>query len=74
MPLTIPRDDFPFPSQDVYDKVDYLSSWARHRLLWSREMPPHRGSRGRAGRRHPGMWACLPSLKDKERRGVETPV
>ena len=26
MPLTIPRDDFPFPPQDVYDKVDYLSS------------------------------------------------
>lgn len=26
MPLTIPRDDLPFPPQDVYDKVDYLSS------------------------------------------------
>lgn len=26
MPLTVPRDDSPFPLQDVYDKVDYLSS------------------------------------------------
>lgn len=26
MPMTVPKDDSLFPPQDVYDKVDYLSS------------------------------------------------
>lgn len=73
MPLTIPRDDFPFPPQDVYDKVDYLSSLGKTQTA----VVQRDADIGVAeAERDAGIRVCglaFPALGTRERRGSGNP-